>query len=90
MSYPKNVLISALKHEGFEELQEAMIQELSRQRQSDHCPDSSKRIFHRQRNHAGQEKSLRQDYEDNDVVMTHRCSRLPWPINSHPYAIDLR
>ena len=32
MSYPKNVQISALTHEGFDDLQEVMIQELSRQR----------------------------------------------------------
>lgn len=33
MSYPKNVQISALHHQGFDELQEVMIHELSKQRQ---------------------------------------------------------
>ncbi|WP_042279703.1 GTPase HflX [Candidatus Protochlamydia sp. R18] len=68
MSYPKNVQISALKRIGFEELQEAMIQELSRQRQvaefripqSDYGSVSEIiRLGH----------ILSQDYENNDVLL---------------------
>lgn len=68
MSYPKNVLISALKHEGFEELQEAMIQELSRQRQiiNVRIPQKEYSIVSEIMRTG---KILAQDYEDNDVVM---------------------
>lgn len=68
MSYPKNVLISALNHEGFEELQEAMIHELKQQRkevylripQSDYASVSEvMRLGH----------ILNQEYEENDVLL---------------------
>jgi GTP-binding protein HflX len=68
MTYPKNVQISALTHAGFDELQEIMIQELSRQRQliNVRIPQSEyaviseiMRVGH----------ILRQEYEDNDVVL---------------------
>ena len=69
MSYPKNVQISALTREGFEELQDIIIQELSRQRkimqvrisQSEYALISEIiRLGH----------VLKQEYEENDVVMT--------------------
>lgn len=68
MSYPKNVLISALKQEGFEELQEAMIQELSRQRQiiNVRIPQKEYSIVSEIMRTG---KILAQDYEENDVVM---------------------
>lgn len=68
MTYPKNVQISALKHEGFDALQEVMIQELSKQRkyvnlkipQSDYAAVSEiMRLGH----------ILKQDYEGNDVLL---------------------
>jgi GTPase len=68
MTYPKNVQISALTHAGFDELQEAMIQELSRQRkvievripQSEYALVSEiMRLGH----------ILNQEYEENDVVL---------------------
>jgi len=69
MSYPKNVQISALKHEGFEELQEAMIQELSRQRKIIHVriPQKEYAVVSEIMRTG---KILHQDYEENDVVMT--------------------
>lgn len=68
MSYPKNVLISALTHQGFDELQEAMIQELSRQRKivQVRIPQSEYALVS-EIMRAG--KVLHQDYEDNDVVI---------------------
>ncbi|WP_068466399.1 GTPase HflX [Candidatus Protochlamydia phocaeensis] len=68
MSYPKNVLISALKREGFDDLQEVMIQELKRQRtivemripQSEYAAVSE---IMRSGN------VLNQDYEENDVLL---------------------
>ncbi len=68
MSYPKNLQISALKHEGFADLQEMMIQELAKQRkilqlripQSEYAAVSEvMRLGH----------ILKQDYEDNDVLL---------------------
>ena len=68
MTYPKNVQISALTHEGFDQLQEVMIQELSRQRklievripQSEYVLVSEiMRVGH----------ILNQEYEENDVVL---------------------
>lgn len=68
MAYPKNVQISALKHEGFTELQEVMIQELSKRRciielripQSDYAIVSEiMRVGN----------ILKQDYEENDVLL---------------------
>lgn len=68
MSYPKNVQISALKKEGFDELQEMMILELSLLReviklripQSDYASVSE--IM--QTGHI-----LHQDYEENDILL---------------------
>lgn len=68
MTYPKNVQISAITHEGFEELEEVMIQELSRLRkvievripQSEYAIVSEiMRVGH----------ILNQEYEENDVVL---------------------
>lgn len=68
MSYPKNVLISALKAEGFDELQEAMIQELSQQRKI-----ITVRIPQKEYSLVSEimrvGNILQQEYEDNDVVM---------------------
>lgn len=68
MTYPKNIQISALKHEGFDELQEAMTQELSRQRKimTVRIPQSEYVIVS-EIMRAG--KILQQDYEENDVVI---------------------
>jgi GTP-binding protein HflX len=68
MSYPKNVQISALKHQGFDELQEVMIHELSKQRkymnlripQSDYAAVSEVMRLG---------NILNQDYEENDVLL---------------------
>lgn len=68
MTYPKNIQISALTHEGFDELEEVMIQELSRLRklidvripQSEYAIVSEiMRVGH----------ILNQEYEENDVVL---------------------
>jgi GTP-binding protein HflX len=68
MTYPKNVQISALTHEGFDELQEVMIQELSRQRKiiEVRIPQSEYAIVSEimRTGHI-----LKQDYEENDVVL---------------------
>lgn len=68
MTYPKNVQISALTHAGFEELQEAMIQELSRQRKviEVRIPQSEYAVVS-EIMRAGH--IIKQDYEDNDVIM---------------------
>ncbi len=68
MTYPKNVCISALNHEGFDELQEAMIKEISFHRkivdlrisQQDYGVVSEIRRLGR---------VLSQDYENNDVII---------------------
>jgi GTP-binding protein HflX len=68
MSYPKNVQISALLHQGFDELQEVMIHELSKQRQlielripqSDYSAVSEiMRLGH----------ILKQEYDENDILL---------------------
>ncbi len=68
MTYPKNLQISALTHQGFDELQDMMIQELSRQRQliEVRIPQSEyaivseiMRVGH----------ILHQEYEENNVVL---------------------
>jgi GTP-binding protein HflX len=68
MTYPKNVQISALTHQGFDELEEVMIQELSRQRkivevripQSEYSLVSEiMRVGH----------ILSQEYDENDVIL---------------------
>jgi GTP-binding protein HflX len=74
MSYPKNVQISALKKEGFDELQEMMILELSLLReviklripQSDYASVSE--IM--QTGHV-----LNQDYEENDILLKVELSK---------------
>lgn len=68
MSHPKNVQISALKHTGFQDLQDIMIHELSKQRrqvelripQSDYATVSEVM-------RVGQ--VLKQEYEENDVIL---------------------
>lgn len=68
MSYPKNVQISALKHVGFEDLQEAMIQELSRQRKiiTVRIPQKEYAIVSEIMRLGN---ILQQEYEENDVVI---------------------
>lgn len=68
MSYPRNVQISALTHQGFHELQEVMIQELSRQRKiiEVRIPQSHYAIVS-EIMRVGQ--IINQEYEENDVVM---------------------
>lgn len=68
MSFPRNVMISALTHQGFDDLQEIMIQELSKQRKvvEMRIPQSEYAVVSeimRQGN------ILKQDYEENDVVL---------------------
>lgn len=68
MTYPKNVQISALTHEGFDELQEVMIQELSRQRKliEVRIPQSDYAIISEimRSGHI-----LKQEYDENDVLL---------------------
>lgn len=68
MTYPKNVQISALTHEGFDELQEVMIQELSRQRKliEVRIPQSHYAIISEimRSGHI-----LKQEYDENDVLL---------------------
>lgn len=68
MSYPKNVSISALTHEGFDELQEMMIRELSRQRKV-----MIVRVPQREYSIVSEIMRfghiLQQDYEENDVIL---------------------
>ncbi len=68
MTYPKNIQISALKGQGLDELQDVIIQELSKQRkladfripQSDYAAVSEIiRLGH----------IIKQEYEENDVVL---------------------
>ncbi len=68
MSYPKNVQISALLHQGFDELQEVMIHELAKQRQliELRIPQSEygavseiMRVGH----------VIKQDYDENDILL---------------------
>lgn len=68
MTYPKNVQISALTHQGFDELEEVMIQELSRQRKliEVRIPQSEYAIVS-EIMRVGQ--ILNQEYEENDVVL---------------------
>ena len=69
MSYPKNVLISALKKEGFDELQDMMILELSKQRIDINLkiPQSEYKIVSEVMRVG---TILRQDYEGNDVLLS--------------------
>lgn len=68
MTYPRNIQISALTHEGFDGLQEMMIQELSRQRKivEVRIPQSEYAIVSdiMRSGHI-----LKQDYEENDVIL---------------------
>lgn len=68
MTYPKNVQISALKREGFDDLQEMMIQELSRQRKVVHLriPQSDYAVVSEAMRLGN---VIKQDYEDNDVLL---------------------
>lgn len=68
MTYPKNVQISALTHQGFEDLQEVMIQELSRQRKiiDVRIPQSHYAIVSEIMRTA---HILNQEYEENDVIL---------------------
>ncbi len=68
MTYPKNVQISALTHEGFDELQEVMIQELSRQRQliEVRIPQSEYAMISEIMRFGN---VLRQEYEENDILL---------------------
>lgn len=68
MSYPKNVRISALKGEGLNELQEAIIQELSKRRKIVHLriPQQDYAVVSEVRRHGN---LLKQDYEENDVLI---------------------
>ncbi|MDP1880966.1 MAG: GTPase HflX [Parachlamydiaceae bacterium] len=69
MSYPKNVQISALTHQGFDELEEMMIHELSQQRQMTHLriPQSNYALVS-EVNREGH--VLKQEYEENDVLLS--------------------
>lgn len=68
MSYPKNVLISALTHQGFDDLQEMMIEELSKQRKiiELRIPQSHYAIVSEimRSGHI-----LTQEYDENDVIL---------------------
>lgn len=68
MTYPKNVQISALTHQGFENLQEAMIHELARQRRTMtlRIPQVDYAIVSEimREGHI-----LKQEYEDNDILL---------------------
>lgn len=68
MTYPKNVQISALTHQGFEELQEVMIHELSRLRQviEVRIPQSEYALVS-EIMRAGH--VIRQKYDENDVLL---------------------
>lgn len=67
-TYPKNVQISALTHQGFDELQERMIQELSHQRKIiDVRIPQSKYALVSEIRRVGH--LLNQEYEENDVVL---------------------
>ncbi len=75
MSFPKNVQISALHRQGFDELQEIMIQELSRRRQilDLRIPQSEYAVVSEvmRLGHV-----IKQDYEENDVIL-----KVDLPIN---------
>lgn len=69
ISFPKNVQISALTHEGFDELQEKMIDEMSRQRKTIELriPQSSYKVVSDLMRFGN---ILKQDYEENDILLT--------------------
>lgn len=68
LQYPKTVSISALKREGFEDLQEMMVQELSKQRKvmNLRIPQSDYSVVSEVRRLGN---VIAQDYEENDVVL---------------------
>lgn len=68
MSYPKNVQISALKRQGFDELQEVMMQELSRQRQvvELRIPQSEYAVVSELMRLGN---VIKQEYDENDVLL---------------------
>lgn len=68
MTYPKNVQISALLHQGFDELQEIMIQELSKQRQlmELRIPQSA---YGEVSEIMRLGNVIKQDYDENDILL---------------------
>lgn len=66
--YPKTIPISALKHEGFDELQEMMIQELSKQRRVEtlRIPQSQYAIVSEVMRLGN---VVSQSFEENDVIL---------------------
>jgi GTPase len=68
IKYPKTVQISALQHTGFDELQEAMTEELSKQRKvlDLRIPQSEYGLVN-EITRAGH--VIKQDYEDNDIIL---------------------
>lgn len=68
MTYPRSVQISALKHMGFEELQEIMIQELSKRRKIVKLKISQAE-YDKVSEVMRLGKVLSQDYNENDVIL---------------------
>lgn len=68
MTYPKNVQISALLHQGFDELQEVMIKELGKRRQvvELRIPQSEYGVVS-EIMRLGQ--VIKQEYEENDILL---------------------
>jgi GTPase len=68
MSHPKNVQISALTHEGFDQLQGLMINELEKQRKiiELRVPQSDYKVVHKILQTG---RILNQEYEENDVIL---------------------
>jgi len=68
MTYPKNIQISARDHKGFDELQEAMIQELAKQRKiiEVRIPQSEYAIVSEIMRLGN---ILNQEYDENDVIL---------------------
>lgn len=69
MTYPKNVQISALTHEGFGDLQEALLRELSQLRKTVNLriPQSNYGTVSEVMRLGN---ILKQDYEENDVILS--------------------
>lgn len=69
LKYPKTVQISALKRTGFDELLNAMVEELSKQRKivTMKIPQSEYALVSEV---IRQGNIINQDYEDNDVILT--------------------
>lgn len=68
MTYPKNVMISALTREGFDELENAIIVELSKQRRvvEMRIPQKDYKVIGE---FMSQGSVLKQDYEENDIII---------------------